>query len=167
MAGKNQYTLEVLRLFSRKGQQQLTKRKKWFEQLKQKDTGEVDRFFHSRHEEVFAQFDCLQCANCCKTISPIITQKDMERLAKQLKISVSVFLQQYLFMDEDGDFVFKQTPCPFLGADNYCSVYNSRPDACREYPHTNRRKMKQILDLTYLNSLTCPAVWKMVERFDR
>ncbi|MBP9846698.1 MAG: YkgJ family cysteine cluster protein, partial [Saprospiraceae bacterium] len=96
--------------------------------------------------------------------SPIITQEDMDALAKHLRISVTQLLKEYIEMDEDGDFVFKQTPCSFLDTDNKCKVYESRPKACKQYPHTNRRKMKQILDLTLQNSLTCPAVWKMLER---
>lgn len=166
MSKETDFTQQVLDEFARKGNQKLAERKEIFEQLKKQKSGETDRFFHERHEQVFSRFDCLQCANCCKTISPIVTQEDMDRLAKHLRITVSAFIQQYLQMDEDGDFVFKQTPCPFLGRDNYCSVYESRPEACKEYPHTNRKKMKQILDLTYQNSTTCPAVWKMIEGLD-
>jgi Fe-S-cluster containining protein len=67
-------------------------------------------------------------------------------------------------MDEDGDFILNHAPCPFLGADNYCSIYESRPDACREYPHTNRKKVVQIMDLTYRNTLVCPAVLEIAEK---
>jgi Fe-S-cluster containining protein len=70
-------------------------------------------------------------------------------------------------MDEEGDFVLKKAPCPFLNADNYCSIYNSRPTACREYPHTNRKKMRQILDLTFRNTLVCPAVLKITEELKK
>ena len=37
----------------------------------------------------------------------------------------------YLKIDEDGDFVLLSAPCPFLDAENYCTVYNDRPAACR------------------------------------
>lgn len=137
--------------------------KTFFQNLKNRKSKEVDELFHVLHKEAFEQFDCLNCANCCSGISPIITQTDLDRLAKHLKISSSAFLQKYLYMDEDGDFVFHQTPCPFLGADNYCSVYESRPKACREYPHTDRRKMIQILDLTRKNCEYCPVVYEIVE----
>jgi Fe-S-cluster containining protein len=68
--------------------------------------------------------------------------------------------------DEDGDYVFKSSPCPFLASDNACSIYEFRPKACREYPHTNRPQMKQILDLTFKNATVCPAVKEILKRID-
>ena len=70
----------------------------------------------------------------------------------------------YLKLDEDGDFVLKETPCAFLGADNYCSIYEVRPKACREYPHTDHRKITQIAKITVANTAICPAAFKVVER---
>lgn len=137
--------------------------KAFFQKLKKKKPNELDEHFHLLHHEAFEQFNCLDCANCCSSISPIVTQPDLERLAKHLKIKPSEFLQKYLLMDEDGDFVFQQTLCPFLIADNYCKVYESRPKACREYPHTDRKKMIQILDLTRKNCEYCPVVYEIVE----
>jgi uncharacterized protein len=147
--------------------QQEKQNKAFFQQLKKQKPADLDSQFHLLHHEAFEQFSCLDCANCCKSISPIITQTDLERLARHLKIKPSAFLQTYLYMDEDGDFVFHQTPCPFLGADNYCSVYESRPRACREYPHTDRKKMVQILDLTLKNCEYCPVVYEMVEEMKK
>lgn len=144
-------------------QQQNKQNTAFFRQLKKSKSNEIDRQFHLLHHEAFEQFSCLECANCCASISPIITQSDLERLARHLNIKPSEFLQRYLYMDEDGDFVFQQTPCPFLGPDNYCSVYESRPRACREYPHTDRKKMIQILDLTRKNCEYCPVVYDIVE----
>ncbi len=131
--------------------------------LKNKTPKNLDTLFHSAHDKAFEKIDCLTCANCCKTTSPIFYQRDIERAAKGLKIKPGDFLQSYLEMDEDGDFVLKQAPCPFLDKDNYCSIYEHRPTACREYPHTNRKKMQQILDITYRNTLVCPAVLKITE----
>lgn len=147
--------------------QQEKQNKAFFQKLKKRKANDLDSQFHLLHHEAFEQFNCLDCANCCKSISPIITQTDLERLARHLKIKPSEFLQKYLFMDEDGDFVFQQTPCPFLGTDNYCSVYESRPRACREYPHTDRKKMVQILDLTFKNCEYCPVVYEMVEEMKK
>jgi Fe-S-cluster containining protein len=67
-----------------------------------------------------------------------------------------------LRLDEDSDYVLKQSPCTFLQDDNTCSIYEIRPLACREYPHTDRKNMHQILDLTEKNILICPAVSKIV-----
>ncbi|NBU47652.1 MAG: YkgJ family cysteine cluster protein, partial [Flavobacteriales bacterium] len=61
-------------------------------------------------------------------------------------------------------YVLKSSPCTFLGDDNYCNIYEVRPLACREYPHTDRKNMFQILDLTAQNSKICPAVSRIVQK---
>ena len=141
--------------------------RKFLQGLKKKNPREVDNAFHDLHDEVFKEIDCLACANCCKTTSPIFYQTDIERLAKSLKMKPGDFIEKYLRIDEDKDYVVKTSPCPFLGADNYCSVYDDRPKACREYPHTDRKKMVQIMDLTHKNTLVCPAVFEIVERLKK
>lgn len=150
-----------------KARSQATENKKFLEGLKRKNAARVDETFHHMHEEVFSEFDCLQCANCCKTTSPIFYQVDIERAAKALRIKPGDFVEKYLRIDEDGDHVLTASPCPFLGADNYCSIYESRPKACREYPHTDRKRMTQITNLTYKNTMVCPAVAEMVDRIKK
>ncbi len=141
--------------------------KKFLQRIKKQDPRKVDDTFHEKHEEVFAETDCLTCANCCKTTSPIFYQTDIERASKFLRVKPGDFIEKYLRIDEDKDYVLKSSPCTFLGDDNYCSIYEARPKACREYPHTNRKKMVQIMDLTYKNTLVCPAVLEMVERLKK
>lgn len=135
----------------------------FFRRLIARPPKNLDELFHTAHEEVFEKTDCLSCANCCKTTSPIFYQRDVERAAKSLKLKPGAFIDKYLKVDEDDDLVLQQAPCPFLDNDNYCSIYNDRPNACREYPHTNRKKIQQILDLTFKNTLVCPAVLKITE----
>jgi len=125
---------------------------------------DLDQLFHQVHEEVFEKVDCLQCANCCKTTSPIFRDVDIDRISKQLGVRPSDFTSKNLHIDEDGDWVLNSSPCLFLDSDNYCKIYEVRPRACREYPHTDRKNMSQIMDLTYKNTLVCPAVGEMLER---
>jgi uncharacterized protein len=132
-------------------------------QLKKKKPKDLDDRMHNLHEEAFQKIDCLECANCCKTTGPLFTDKDTERLAKHLRMKPSQFESTYLQIDEEGDRVLKSLPCPFLGSDNYCSVYEHRPKACREYPHTDRRKQYQILNLTEKNAAVCPAVYDILK----
>ena len=132
--------------------------------IKRRNPKLLDKLFHKNHEEVFEVIDCLDCANCCKTTSPIFYDRDIERLSAHLKIKPIDFQSKYLKTDNEGDQVLKTSPCAFLDKDNYCSVYNVRPKACREYPHTNRKRMYQIMDLTLKNSTICPAVAKMFEQ---
>lgn len=153
-----------LEKFSQLAKTRSVENKKILQRLKTKDARKVDDVFHELHEEVFQEMDCLTCANCCKTTSPIFYQTDIERAAKALRMKPGDFIEKYLWIDEDRDYVLKSSPCPFLDEGNYCGIYESRPKACREYPHTDRKKMVQIMDLTYKNTLVCPAVLEMVER---
>jgi uncharacterized protein len=156
-----------LNKFKKEAEVKAKENKKFLTGLKKKDARQLDANFHELHEEVFAETDCLNCANCCKTTSPIFYQTDIERASKALKIKPGQFVETYLRVDEDKDFVLKSAPCPFLDQENYCRIYEDRPKACREYPHTNRKKMIQVLDLTYRNTLVCPAVLEIVERLKR
>jgi len=135
-----------------------------FAKLKKKKPKNLDNIVHGLHDEIFEEIDCLDCANCCKSISPTLYDKDVDRLAKHFKMKPSQFVEQYLYVDDEGDYVFQQTPCPFLLPDNYCMAYESRPKACREYPHTDRKRFYQILNLTLKNTEVCPAVFDVVER---
>lgn len=135
--------------------------KKLKEKLNNTKPKNLDATFHQLHEEAFAKMDCLDCANCCKTTSPIFIQTDIDRLARTFRMKSSAFIDEYLHRDEDGDYVLNSAPCPFLGGDNRCLVYEDRPKACREYPHTDRKNMLGILDLSLRNTLVCPAVFKI------
>lgn len=141
--------------------------KLFFKSIKKSRLHELDDAIHLLHQEEFERIDCLACANCCRTLGPRITDKDIERIAKNLRMKPTEVINTYLRIDEDNDYVFKQMPCPFLGADNYCFIYQDRPKACREYPHTDRKKFYQIHALTVRNAQTCPAVFNILERLKR
>ena len=145
-------------------QQKRKENKKFFQQLKREKPKVLDRKMHQLHEEVFACTDCLECANCCSTTGPLFTDKDISRIAKHLRVKPSEFVERYLRIDEDNDYVLQSVPCTFLGDDNRCSIYDVRPKACREFPHTDRIKQHQILNLTQKNVAVCPAVFEIVER---
>lgn len=136
--------------------------KKSFQKLKQKKPKDLDQTFHIQHEKAFQKIDCLDCANCCKTTSPIFRDVDIKRISKQLRVKEKQFIETYLRLDEESDYVLKQSPCSFLGNDNKCTIYEFRPLACREYPHTDRKNMHQILELTQKNVEICPAVGRIV-----
>jgi Fe-S-cluster containining protein len=141
--------------------------KKLFNKLKKNRPNDLDEIVHDLHDEVFAEMDCMTCANCCKTTSPIFKMRDIERLAKHFKMKTNDFISKYLHIDEDDDYVLNSAPCAFLADDNSCIVYENRPDACREYPHTDRRKFYQLLDLTLKNTFICPAAFEIVERMKK
>ncbi len=141
--------------------------KKLLAKLKKYKPKKLDAIFHEKHDEVFEEIDCLECANCCKTTSPIFRDKDIERLAKHFKIKASKFIDEYLHLDGDQDYVLNQSPCAFLDEDNYCQVYDVRPNACREYPHTDRKNIHQLMGLTLKNTMVCPAVNDIVKKIGK
>ncbi len=138
--------------------------RKLAKQIKRRAPADLDDRIHRLHHEAFARIDCLECANCCKTTGPLWIDKDVERVSKRLKMKPIDFESRYLRRDEDGDLVLKQLPCVFLGADHRCSIYDDRPKACREYPHTDRRRQAQIVDISLKNTAICPAVSQIFDR---
>lgn len=140
---------------------------KYFARLKKKPPKNLDYVMQELHEAEFGRTDCLKCANCCKTTGPLFTDGDIERIAKHLKMKPQQFIDAYLRVDEDRDHVLQEVPCTFLDAENYCLIYDVRPKACREYPHTDRRKFQQITSLTLKNTAICPAAFNIVEEMKR
>lgn len=142
--------------------------RKYFEKLKKRTPKNLDVVMQELHNKEFEKTDCLTCGNCCKTTSPIFTEKDIQRISKHLRLKEAVFISQYLERDKDDFYVLKTAPCSFLDLnDNMCTIYDVRPKACNEYPHTNRRKFIQLTNLTLKNTEVCPAVYNIVEELKR
>lgn len=156
-----------LQQFERVARSRSVGNKRFLGRLKRFKGRKLDEAFREKHDEVFAETDCLTCANCCKSTSPIFHSSDIERASHAVGMNSGCFVETYLRMDEDGDYVLKEAPCAFLEKDNRCRIYEDRPKACRTYPHTNRKRIDQLLDLTHRNTLVCPAVLEIVERLKK
>ena len=141
--------------------------KSFFTKLKKKPHKQLDYLMQELHEDEFNRTICLDCANCCKTTGPLFTDKDIDRIAKHLKMKPQAFIATYLRIDEENDYVLQEVPCAFLGSDNYCLIYDVRPKACREFPHTDRKKFQQISNLTLKNVAICPAAYNIVEEMKK
>ncbi len=141
--------------------------KKYFDKLKKRPPKNLDYTMQELHDAEFRKTDCLTCANCCKTTGPLFTIADIERIAKHFRQKPQQFIDQYLRIDEDNDYVLQQVPCTFLDSENYCIIYDVRPKACREFPHTNRKKFQQISNLTLQNVAICPAAYNIVEEMKK
>jgi uncharacterized protein len=115
------------------------------------------------HNKIFKELDCLDCANCCKSIPPIINETDIKRAAKALSMKPGQFKDKYVKLDEDQDMVINHSPCPFLDTDNTCFIYEARPKACREYPHTDNLEFMKHKKLHAINAQYCPAVFHILE----
>ncbi len=116
------------------------------------------------HEQAFEKIDCLQCANCCKNYSPRFKAPDIRRISKHLKMKEGDFINTYLYADAEGDYVLQTKPCAFLGADNYCSIYDVRPSDCVRFPYTDEDVLLKRQTLTLKNSSFCPAVYFVLEK---
>ena len=119
------------------------------------------------HDAAFSKIDCLECANCCRNYSPRFKQPDIKRIAKRLRMKEGDLVHLYLKMDEDGDYVVKQSPCPFIGDDNACSIYEDRPSDCRRYPYTDEDVLLKRVSLTLKNATICPAVFTVLEELEK
>lgn len=138
--------------------------KRFFKQLKKRTPKHLDGLLEELDAEAFQEIDCLSCANCCKTTGPLFTSADINRISSTMRMKPRDFVAAYLRVDEDGDHVLQQVPCTFLNADNTCSIYEYRPKACREYPHTRQRKFQNYAHLHLKNVAVCPAAYRVIER---
>lgn len=158
---------EILKNLPKKAKDKHVENKKFFAKLKKKPPKNLDYVMQELHTAEFEKTECLDCANCCKTTGPLFTNADVERISKHFRLKPQQFISQYLRIDEDHDYVLQQVPCSFLNVDNYCSIYDVRPKACREFPHTDRKKFHQISDLTLKNVAICPAAYNIVEEMKK
>ena len=158
---------DFLESLPEKAKDKKNENKKFFNKLKKRPPKNLDKLMVDLHEEEFSRTDCLSCANCCKTTGPLFTQKDIERISKHFRMKPGQFIDTYLRLDEENDYVLQSVPCTFLGADNYCSIYEVRPKACREYPHTDRKDFHKISNINIKNTAICPAAFNIVEEMKR
>lgn len=152
---------EVLHNWQKKSKD---KQKQFKNFLAKADKNEVLKRLPQLHEEAFERVDCLQCAACCKNYSPRFKTPDVKRISKHLGLKESVFIESYLRVDEDGDFVAKSTPCPFLNLDNYCSIYDVRPSDCARFPYTDEDVIIKRQHLTLKNASFCPITFYVLEK---
>ncbi len=140
-------------------------RQKLYKQFLQRaDKNKVLKQLPQLHEEAFEKIDCLQCAACCKNYSPRFKTPDIKRISKLLKMKESAFIGTYLQLDDEGDYVTQSNPCPFLGDDNYCSIYEDRPGDCHRFPYTDEDVILKRPSITLKNSTFCPAVYFVLEK---
>ncbi len=158
---------DILKELPGKAKDKHNENKRFFAKLKKRPPKNLDYVMQELHENEFERTDCLQCANCCKTTGPLFTKADIERISKHLRLKPQKFIATYLKLDEEHDYVLQEVPCTFLGTDNHCSIYNVRPKACREFPHTDRKKFYQISNLTLKNAFICPAAFNIVEELKK
>jgi Fe-S-cluster containining protein len=115
------------------------------------------------HAQAFQIIDCTRCANCCKTLDIRLTREDVQRIAGHLAMTADAFTANYLKTVDGDQFEIVVKPCPFLGADDRCTIYEVRPEGCRGYPHTDKRGFASRTYGHAANTQVCPAVFWIVE----
>jgi uncharacterized protein len=93
-------------------------------------------------KKIKSSFSCQQCNECCKQPGFVyLTKKDMKRLAQYFKMDQNQFVATHC-KREGEDWVLRVNPdesCVFL-TDSGCSIYEARPNQCRDFPRKWRDK---------------------------
>jgi Fe-S-cluster containining protein len=140
---------------------ELLKKLEYF--LKKEDKRKIMKQLPDIHEAAFEKIDCLDCARCCKNYSPRFKMPDIKRISKYLGLKETAFIDTYLAMDNEGDYVLQQKPCVFLGKDNACSIYEHRPSDCQRFPYTDEDTFFKRIPVTMKNAEFCPAVHSVMK----
>lgn len=154
-----------LRSFRQKVRHHKSVLKRFLTKLEKKPPRGLDKIAAATDKEVWAETDCLSCANCCKTMSPTYTPADIKRISSHLKMESEAFRKKWLRKDRSGDWLNKTEPCQFLNLENnYCSIYEVRPADCSGFPHHTKKKFKDWVHVYKQNVEYCPATFKLVEK---
>jgi hypothetical protein len=133
--------------------------------LKGQEPEEVDKFVNGLHKELFKVVDCVACSNCCKEIVPTIEENEIQTISARLGIADAEFKEKYLVKTDDGLMINKK-PCPFI-TETGCSIYECRPESCREYPYTHKDEIWSRLINLVNNCGVCPVVYEIFERLKK
>ena len=129
------------------------------------DVKELDWQFLHLHKELFADYDCSKCRNCCKMYKGSIPVEDIDRDAQYLEITPEQFIDTYLEKEDYGiNYQTKHKPCDFLQEDGNCKLGDCKPDSCKEYPYTDQPERLSSL-LSILDTIEiCPVAFEIFER---
>jgi Fe-S-cluster containining protein len=128
-----------------------------------------DRILRRIAQGIEEQIDCMQCANCCRVATAVVSERDVERLARALRMKPARFLADYTQESQEEGRILRRTEergCVFLEG-NQCTVYDDRPDSCQKFPHVVRgagsiaSRMWQFAD----RACYCPIVYNSLEAF--
>ena len=155
-----------LRAFKQKVGNTKRKMRRFLTKLEKNPPRGLDKKITALEKEVWQETDCLTCANCCKTMTPTFTNKDMKRISAHFNMTVAEFQTKWLKREKGGDrdWLNKKEPCQFLNMkDNKCSIYEVRPADCAGYPHLSR-KFNDFVHIHKQNVEYCPATHRLVEK---
>jgi Fe-S-cluster containining protein len=112
--------------------------------------------------EVWAEVDCRECANCCAAMQLQLTARDCAQAAKAAGMTSEAFRRQHTDKHHDGFWYLKAQPCLFL-ADKQCSIYEQRLSRCRGFPYLHTNILDNMAG-TLEKAAYCPLVFNVLER---
>ncbi|HMN33368.1 MAG TPA: YkgJ family cysteine cluster protein [Chitinophagaceae bacterium] len=120
-------------------------------------------------KETWNEVDCLECANCCKVMTPTFTNEDIKRISSYVNMNENEFTDKWLKVEEESkDVVNKIQPCQFLNLEtNKCTIYEVRPADCREFPHFKRKPFGDYNHVHEQNIEYCPATFKLIAKLKK
>ena len=131
------------------------------------ESEDLDQRFLRLHRELFENYDCSRCRNCCKQYYGSIPAADINKDADGLNMTVPEFIDKYLDAEkgmEEGAFITKDKPCNFLLEDGSCLLGDNKPDNCVKYPYTDQPDRRGSL-LSFLETISvCPVAYEIWER---
>jgi Fe-S-cluster containining protein len=129
------------------------------------DPDQLDAHFLRLHNEIIFDYDCCQCANCCKTYIITLEDSDIALISRCLELNAESFISQYLVKSRDDDgYVIKEKPCSFLLTDGKCQIQECKPARCKSFPHTDKPGRLASLSDTIKFAEDCPVVFEIIER---
>ena len=128
------------------------------------DEDELDRQFLNLHKELFADYDCSKCRNCCKMYKGSIPEEDIGRDAQYLGITPEQFVDAYLEKEEhEMNYQTKHQPCDFFQEDGNRKLGDCKPDSCKKYPYTAQpERLSSLLSVLDVIEI-CPVAFEVFE----
>lgn len=156
-----------LKQFKRQTAAQREQLAEFLQKLDELVPDDMPQLVQEEDAKVWAESECLSCANCCKKMTPTFTEQDIRRISGHLSMTPKAFKTKWLYKDEEGDWLNTSIPCQFLGDDNKCSIYEVRPFDCAEFPHHHRRPFDDHNHTFTQNLSYCPATYDLVRRLKK
>jgi len=155
-----------LRSFKQRVRHRKSAFRRFLSRLEKNPPKKLDEITVLAEKEIWREIDCLTCANCCKTMTPTYTLKDIKRISAHLGMKQQDFKDKWLYKERStGDWLNRSTPCQFLNLEtNMCNIYEVRPDDCAGFPHLPKKKMVEYMHVHKQNLEFCPATYRMVEK---
>lgn len=130
------------------------------------DEDKLDKQFLELHNELFSDYDCNKCRNCCKEYSASFEEHELRAVSAFLKMTEKEFRDKYI-KEDLGEYLLNVKPCCFLKEDGGCEIEACRPKSCRDYPFTNRPERLFSLLSILTSASICPVVFEMLERLKK